>query len=285
MNITAHVIKSFTKHAHQGNPAGVVLLREPLAHSAMQKIATALEFSETAFVELYHTPTSYYTPLRFFTPQQEIDACAHATIAAAHVIANNNVGIMKFTTNKGVVHVRRMKDGFIEIMMGNATFSTPEQNRGHIAEILGIKEEQLGKKDLFPCQITSVITPKLIIPVDSLDTLMSIKPNLNGIAEYCKQSGARGFYPFTFETQEERSDFHARQFNPLAGINEDAATGVAAGALAAYIRKHNLSIKTRFIVEQGLALNTFCKIYARVIKDSARVGGYAVKHSQREVGL
>jgi trans-2,3-dihydro-3-hydroxyanthranilate isomerase len=284
MNITVHVIKSFTKHAHQGNPAGVVLLREPLESSTMQMIAKVLGFSETAFLELYNVMKSCVS-LRFFTPKQEIDACAHATIAAAHVIADNNVGIIKFKTNKGIVNVRRMKDGFIEIMMGNAVFSAPEQNRGHIAEVLGIKEEQLGKQDLFPCQITSVVTPKLIIPVNSFDTLMSITPNLNGIAEYCQQSGARGFYPFTFETQEERSDFHARQFNPLAGINEDAATGVAAGALVAYIRKHNLSIKTRFIVEQGLALNTFCKIYARVIKDSARVGGYAVKHSEREVAL
>ena len=77
-------------------------------------------------------------------------------------------------------------------------------------------------------------TAKLIIPVKSLDILYGIKPDLDGIKEYCKRTETKGFYPFTFETKE-NSDFHVRQFNPLAGINEDPITGVAAGALRAYI--------------------------------------------------
>lgn len=53
---------------------------------------------------------------------------------------------------------------------------------------------------------------------------------------------------------DEDSDFHTRQFNPLAGINEDPITGVAAGALGCYIVKHRLSEKKTFVVEQGYAI-------------------------------
>ena len=105
--------------------------------------------------------------------------------------------------------------------------------------------------------------------------LKKIKPDLEGIKEYCKNTEARGMYPYTTETIEKESDFHTRQFNPLAGINEDPVTGVAAGALGSYIKEHKLSNKTRFVIEQGYIMNKAGKMIVDV-SDGVKVGGYCV---------
>ncbi len=104
---------------------------------------------------------------------------------------------------------------------------------------------------------------------------MKIQPDLEGIKEYCRKTESRGIYCYTTETMEENSDFHARQFNPLAGINEDPITGVAAGALGSYIKKHKLSDKTKFIVEQGYNMKKAGKMIVDV-SDGVKVGGYCI---------
>ena len=60
---------------------------------------------------------------------------------------------------------------------------------------MGILEEDILD---YPIQAVSTGTPKLIIPVDSLETLFKIKPDLSGIKKYCQKHSAKGFYPFTF---------------------------------------------------------------------------------------
>src|SRR5690606_25548767 len=145
------------------------------------------------------------------------------TLAAAHVLSDQNfVGALNFQTSAGIVIARRHKDGFIEMEQNQPQFIDYINSPQEIAGLLNIDARQIGE---FPLQIVSTATPKLIIPIRSLEALFYIRPDLEGIKKYCEKSGARGFYPFTFETQDPRSDFHARQFSPLAGIDEDPVTG------------------------------------------------------------
>lgn len=273
MQVCAHIVKSFTKDKDQGNPAGVIPDSDALSTAQMFSISQQLGFSESVFIQKSKKADF---KLRFFSPTQEVDLCAHATIAAIHVLAEaGRVKRRKLSveTAAGAFSVSCEKDGMVIMSQEESKYLYLESDKKKIARLLNIKEKDILP---YPIQIVSVGTPKLIIPVSSLDVLFSIEPDFEGIKEYCRKSGARGFYPFTFETKEKNSDFHARQFNPLAGINEDPVTGVAAGALCAYIKHHKVSSKYKFIIEQGYCMNKAGKIIVQT-NGGIKVGGYATE--------
>ena len=61
-------------------------------------------------------------------------------------------------------------------------------------------------------------------------------------------------------------------------MNEDPVTGVAAGALGAYLQK-NRNLNNPFIVEQGHVLGKIGQMYVDA-SNGIRVGGYAVEYGQ-----
>jgi PhzF family phenazine biosynthesis protein len=124
-----------------------------------------------------------------------------------------------------------------------------------------------------------------MIPIDSLATIRQIQPDLPGISDYCREHQVKGFYPFTTETLNNTSNFYARQFNPLAGINEDAITGIAAGALGCYANRYGLSKSGEsIVVEQGYDMGMGGEMYVNVT-NSVTVGGYAVTYGERALTL
>ena len=284
MKIHIKLIKVFTRDRDNGNPAGVVLDADSLSEKDMLKISSDLGFSESAFV-MKSEKADY--KVRFFSPAQEVDICGHATIAVFHSLIEK--GIIDFIsrdkktltmeTKSGVFPITCHKDGIIEMVQDKAQYNDVAVDKSDIAKLLNIKETDIGD---FPLQIVSVGTPKLIIPLASIDALFRIKPNLEGIQKCCEKTGAKGFYPFSFETIDKDSDFHARQFNPLFGIDEDPVTGVAAGALGAYIVYNKISEKRKFIVEQGYILKKMGRVYVDVSDDEVRIGGYAVTFGEKD---
>lgn len=77
-------VDAFTDRLFAGNPAAVCVSQAPLEESLMQRIATEMNLSETAF--LYPLAAAGNYSLRCFTPTAEIDLCGHATLASAHVL-------------------------------------------------------------------------------------------------------------------------------------------------------------------------------------------------------
>lgn len=188
---------------------------------------------------------------------------------------------LKQETNIGVLPVTCYEDGRIVMTQTEPIFGVIEEDRARIAALLGIEPQSLLD---YSIQIVSTGTPKLMIPVDSLQALRMVKPNLEGIKEYCKNGAARGFYPFTTETIDPRADFQARQFNPLVGINEDPITGVAAGALGCYAKKYGLTTKSGLVIEQGYTMGLGGQMFVDV-SAGLKMGGYAVMFGKREFGV
>lgn len=283
MKINIKLIKAFTRDKNNGNPAGVVLDADGISEKDMLKISSDLGFSESAFI-MRSEKADY--KVRFFSPTQEVDICGHATVAAFHCLIESgrirfndcNEKTQTIETKSGVFPVTCHKDGLIEMVQDKTQYNDVTVSKRDIAKMLNIKDIDIMD---FPLQIVSVGTPKLIIPVISIDALFRIKPNLEGIRRCCEKTGAKGFYPFTSETINKDSDFHARQFNPLFGIDEDPVTGVAAGALGAYIIQNKISEKRKFIVEQGYILKKMGRVYVDV-DDEVRIGGYAVTFGEKE---
>ncbi len=274
MEIKVHIVKAFTQNPEQGNPAGIVLNSDQLNPEQMMAITAKTGFSECAFIQ--RSEKADYK-LRFFSARQEVDLCGHATIASFYYLthgmpfAPSEVKKLTQETRAGILPVYCHADGLVEMEQAEPKFVDFSVDKNVIAQLLNIHASSIIGK----LQIVSTGSPKLIIPIDSLKTLFAINPDLEGIKQYCLKSGARGFYPYTTQTLDTSSDFHARQFNPLAGINEDPITGIAAGALGAYLRHNKLSQKSHFIIEQGYVLNKFGKIVVNV-EDKILVGGYAV---------
>ncbi len=286
MKITAILVKSFTKNPKQGNPTGIILDAENLTDEQMLQIAKKLNFSESAFVQKSEKAT-YKN--RFFAPEKEVALCGHATLATFHVLVET--GKLSFDkkeeliitqeTLAGILSVTGYKNGLIVMTQRDPEFFPEEKDRELITNLLGISIHDILNQ---PIQTVSTGTPKLIVPIISLEALMKIKPDLEGIKEYCKNNDAKGFYPYTSETREQDSDFCARQFNPLADINEDPITGVAAGALGCYLKKYNLVKKNRFIIEQGFNLNKAGKMIVDVT-DGVKVGGYCVTYGKETLEI
>ncbi|EHI69588.1 phenazine biosynthesis protein, PhzF domain protein [Streptococcus ictaluri 707-05] len=73
--LSYYIVNTFTDKLFSGNPAGVVILENPIEDQLMQKIAKENQLSETAF--LLKEDNCYH--IRWFTPQKEVALCGHAT--------------------------------------------------------------------------------------------------------------------------------------------------------------------------------------------------------------
>lgn len=283
MSVKVILVKAFTQNKDQGNPAGVLLDADGLTDAQMIHISAQLGFSESAFVQRSNIADF---KVRFFTPQEEVPLCGHATIATFHALWEAGVitlGSQPSTTvtqesKAGVLAVTVHQDGLIVMTQPKPIYGEPVQQAKEVTDLLGLTPvDLLGN---YPIQSVANGASKLLIPLKSRELLFSIQPNFSGIINYCQANDVRGFYPFTLDTIEADSDFHARQFNPLLGINEDPITGVAAGALGSYAMKHKLLPKNTFVIEQGYIMNKPGKMYVE-IGDEVKVGGYAVSFGSK----
>lgn len=103
-------------------------------------------------------------------------------------------------------------------------------------------------------------------------------PNFKEISILSKEMKCIGIHCFALTESDidNASTAVCRNFAPLYGINEEAATGTSNCALACYL--HNLGIRPqRYIFEQGHNLSSVSRIIVELKTDSdilgVRVGG------------
>lgn len=293
MQVTIHLVKSFTQNPEQGNPTGIVLEADTLTDDQMQHIATELNFAESVFVQ---SPTIKGADfrLRFFAPNHEVDLCGHGTIGAFHtLVAQGKVRIdekadsiiLTQETRAGTLAVICYADGRVVMKQKDPEFGVIEEDKESIAYMLGIAGTDFV--ETIPLQVVSTGTPKLLVPLKSLRALRNVRydqASIEAIKQYCRRTAARGMYAFTMESPIAGTDFYARQFNPLADEKEDAITGVAAGALGCYADRYNLMDKQQFVVAQGYDLGMGGTMMVDV-SGGIQVGGYAVIYGERVIDV
>ena len=288
MRVKVYTLNAFAKTEDGGNPAGVVLASESdiLSEEQMQLVAKKVGFSETAFVQ---KSDKVDFKLRFFTPELEVDLCGHATIAAFFLLAEKNTilpGKYAQETKAGVLNIEVKEDKTIFMNQTPPVFSEILDKR-EIADSLNILEEELA--DL-PIQVVSTGLRDIIIPVKTLSILEKINPDFNKVTEISKRFNTVGYHVFTLETKS-NSTAHVRNFAPLFGIPEEAATGTSNGALACYLFKYNIIDKEQaknLIFEQGYLMKKPSEILANLtFKDNeiieVKVGGIASNISSIDI--
>lgn len=94
------LVDAFAEQPFTGNPAAVVMLGAPTDRTWMQATAAELHQPTSAFV----WPEAGAWGIRWFTPSRELPLCGHATLAAAHVLDQDEI---VFRHRDGTLTARR----------------------------------------------------------------------------------------------------------------------------------------------------------------------------------
>ncbi|BBM82235.1 PhzF family phenazine biosynthesis protein [Candidatus Uabimicrobium amorphum] len=243
-------VNAFVQNNRGGNPAGVVTNSENLSEQRMQKMAHEMGFSETAFIS--SSQQADFT-IRFFTPNKEVDLCGHATIASFHLLQEQqriHTGRYTMETKAGILNIDCLEDGTI-YMQQNVPQFCEVVPPSEIVPCLHLEKSKFSHD----IQVVSTGLRKIFAPICDLATLESIAPNYDAIIEVSKKYSVTGIYCFTLEV--ESCTARCRNFAPLVGIYEDAATGTSAAALSCYLVQHRLQkveACTQFSFEQGYSI-------------------------------
>ncbi|MCX6665323.1 MAG: PhzF family phenazine biosynthesis protein [Euryarchaeota archaeon] len=279
MNVNVLKVNAFTDSLQGGNPAGVVLDSPDLTDKQMKQISKQLNVSETAFV--FHSSVADVN-VRFFSPTVEVNLCGHATIATFFVMALKGLlkknTVVTQETKAGILPVTivNIEDNRIDRVMmtqNNPIYKDISFNISLIADSLNINQEDID--DSLPKQMVSTGLFTIPICVQSFDVLKNMKPDFNKIKNMCEKFGAGSFHVFTFETKEPDSVYHARNFAPVYGVNEDPVTGTANGAVSSYLLHHKIIKNKNLVCEQGDIIGRPGRVFVKITDNVVQVGGKA----------
>jgi len=290
MKLKVNKVNAFTESIEGGNPAGVVLDSPELTDEQMKYVSKVLSVSETAFV--FPSKKADYK-IRFFSPDIEVDLCGHATIATFFTMAFEEV----FSQNTNKVITQETKAGILpvdiyfsdesvdRVMMTQATpiYKDIFLDISIIADSLNISVCEID--DSLQKQIVSTGLFTLPLCVKSFDILKAINPDFEKIKKLCSRFGVGSFHLFTFDTIEPNSTYHARNFAPVYGINEDPVTGTANGAVCSYLIKNKIIKKRKLICEQGDVMGRPGRVFVEIDEDVVKVGGRAMVVEEREISV
>ena len=261
--------------------------------------------------------------VRFFTPWSEVDLCGHATIGTFWLLAE--LGIIKLGgagRQEGCPEcgsadrsgddsetrvLQQTKAGLLPVDIAGGCEGTPArvmmtQNLPTVVMEPGLEETVqlegiLGApkgcitgfvgpdgRQAVPQVITTGL-PDLIVPVNSREALLSMRPNMAALIDFCNARKIISVHCFSLEILDPAATVHCRDFSPAVGVPEESATGTASGATGGYLVLNRLvPVKepiTKIVCEQGYILKRPSTIHVEVESHegqitNVRVGGSAV---------
>lgn len=222
-----------------GNACAVVFGAHALPAEGMQMLAAGWA-QETAFVLAPEDPAADIQ-LRFFLPNHESEMCVHATVASVTALVRDGLLAGQSAIIETIFSLVPVSwSGSGDSPDVTVEQLIPEIQRGaassaDVARVLGIAPDAIAE-DVAPIARVSTARTKLMVPIRAGE-LDRLRPRYEELWELCERAGTTGIYAFTV-TGPASAD--ARQFPRRAGFDEDAATGVAASALGAYLFEHEV---------------------------------------------
>jgi len=249
------VLRGFTDGAAGGNPAGMVLDAERLTEAEKQAVAREVGLSETAFLSPSATATFRFD---FFTPTRRIAHCGHATIAAFATLAADGL-LPAGPISKETI------DGDRAIRMDGERAFMEQQAPDFVGAIgeLGVSDRDLatalGLSGLPPSDhpptVVSTGNRFLLVPAPDEAAVVAARPDRALLTAISERLDLIGVYLFSPETRVAGRDAGARMFAPRYGIDEESATGMAAGPLGAFLVARMGRGGRVLSIEQGQLMN------------------------------
>ena len=262
------LVNVFTHAGRGGNPCPLVADARGMDAEAMQAVARA-HGHESGFVLPAETE-DYDLTLRFWVPNHEMEMCGHATVGALWLLARQGrlaKPTVRVATRSGPVtgFVRRDDDGIPQIEITQPAGRVAPLGRDETEAVLAALG--VGRDALADLPVHNAVTSrtKTLVPMKTVERLNALVANPGAVEPVCRAIGSTGLYPYAIVDGAERS-FEARQFPRSSGYPEDAATGIAAAALAfGLLADATIAPDDRLIrVFQGRAMGQLSEIKVRI---------------------
>ena len=269
----------FTDTPLAGNPLAVFTDARLIPEKLLQPIAREMNLSETVFV--YPAAKGGHARIRIFTPFNELPLAGHPVLGSAFVLAAPlQLPTIVLETGIGLVPIVLERDG-PRITFGRMTQPLPtvsaEPAAAAIVAALG------GVKPVLPVERYVNGPTHVLVTVGSTDDVAKLTPDFGALAK----ATSAGVSCFAGSGRH----YKTRMFAPGHGINEDPATGSAAGPLACHLVRHGrLAPGDEIEISQGVEIGRPSTLFARASGmreriESVEVGGCAVTVARGEFRL
>jgi trans-2,3-dihydro-3-hydroxyanthranilate isomerase len=268
----------FTDTPLAGNPVAVFTDARELETEEMQRLARETNLSESVFV--LPREADGHARIRIFTPSVELPFAGHPTLGTAFVLAQPmQLDEIRLETLAGTLPVVLEREGQ-RIVFGRMEQPVPSWRP--FAEVeallgaLGVERSEL------PVEEYDNGVLHVYVGLGSEDEVAALRPNLRGVG----LSAVLGTNCFAGSG----SRWKTRMFG-LGGIDEDSATGSAAGPLAVHLARHGrIAWGEEIEISQGTEIERPSTLYARAEGSADRierveVGGSAVVVARGEFRL
>jgi len=250
-------IDAFATEHSDGNPAGLITLQkeEDLSPEEMLRIALELKTYVSEVGYIWPLDKNRYR-LKYYSPEREVNFCGHATIALMYdLFTSHNELINKeridIVINQGIIQVenRIKKENAVFIMAPPPREGHPLLKKEEIARNLNIHMDNIDKN--LPVELIDAGLKTLLVPINNLDALLEISPELERLKEFCEYNGIDIVEVFTPETCNKKNHYRARVFPATFGYLEDPATGSGNSAFGYYLMNNGLWTHSTMVIEQN----------------------------------
>jgi PhzF family phenazine biosynthesis protein len=268
-------IAAFSDGAQGGNPAGVWIGDALPAAAEMQRIASELGFSETAFAA---PAGAGRWRVRYYAPEGEVPFCGHATIALGAALARQRGdGVFALSLSQAQITVEGRQHGDL---VQAALQSPPTRSAPVPAALLA---EALALFGYAPDDLDPRIPPALahggadhlVLALRSRGALSAMHYDLDAGRRLMQ---AAGLVTIVLVVAESDQLLHTRNAFASGGVLEDPATGAATVALAGYLRDLGWPHGGAIDVVQGEDMGMRSRLRAEIgpeLGGSIRVSGTA----------
>ena len=209
--------------------------------------------------------------MRIFTPGDELPFAGHPVLGTAFVVASAlGAEAVTLETGAGLVPVSLDREGD-RVAFGRMKQQVPSWEpyaaEDELLDALGVSSSRL------PVELYRNGPSHVFVGLESEQAVAALEPDLGalkrlGVAANCFAGVGRAW--------------KTRMFYPGAGIQEDPATGSAAGPLAVHLARHGvIAFGEEITIRQGVEIGRPSLLYATATGegeriDSVEVGGVAL---------
>jgi trans-2,3-dihydro-3-hydroxyanthranilate isomerase len=263
----------FTENPLEGNQLAVFTDARGLAAEDMQRLARELRLSETVFA--LAPAGAADIAIRIFTPATELPFAGHPVLGTGMLLAGA-VARDEVTLETGMgrvaVRLRRENARVVSGWMRQPIPSwAPYEHAEQLLRALGVERSEL------PVAVYENGPTHVLVGLASAAAVSELRPDMRALAalgEVCTScfSGAGRHW-------------RTRMFAPALGVEEDPATGSAAGPLAVHLSRHEcIAFGQEIEIAQGDEIGRPSLLYAFADGSPARVERVEVGGSGVVVG-
>ena len=269
------VADAFTDTPLAGNAVAVFTDAREVPEPMLQKIARELNLSETVFV--YPAAGDGHARIRIFTPTLELPFAGHPVLGTAFVLGGPlQLDELHLETGAGIVPVRLERDGSriaFGWMRQPVVIAEEYEQADELLALLGVERSGL------PVELYRQGPGHVYVELDSSAAVAALRPNFAALLElspYGTDCFAR-----------DGEHWKSRVFVPAHGVDEDPATGSAAGPLALHLARHDrIRFGDEIEIRQGVEVGRPSTLHAVAHSpEEVDVGGSAVVVARGEFRL